>query len=45
MYGRRCLNMGRPVIQVSTLHEYKLEELIEKCYNDEKINITTTFMK
>ncbi len=29
MYGRRCLNMGRPVIQVSTLHEYRLEELIE----------------
>jgi transposase len=29
MYGRRCVKVGRRMIQVSTLHGYKLEELIK----------------
>lgn len=29
MYGRRCLIMGRPAIQVTTLHNYTMEELID----------------
>lgn len=49
MYGRRCLIMGRTTIQVTTLHGYTIEDLIDLKNNTEskhsRLVLTTIIMR